>query len=169
VTHRPRLRPFIALLAAPIAAGAPTVITAAPLAAEEEPALDCTTEALTAAEVAAGAISEVTCVPHIDGGTSSIGPRASVTLATHYTGSGGTGDALTVTGSTCDGSGIAFSVSSPWNNEIRSTRNGACANAKHFSNADYTGSNQTASGSPGTLTNIGSPLNAQISSVRYGA
>lgn len=142
-----------------IALGAPLL---APSYAVAAPAAEhCYTEALTHEEVEAGATSEITCYAE------ALLSRGTITLAVHHSSFGGTGATLTVTGPACSGSSLVLGASDPWNDSIRSTRNGTCANAKHFANADLTGDNQVASGSPGTLTDLSGSMANRVSSVGY--
>lgn len=142
-----------------IALGVPLFV---PTPAVAEPAAEhCYAEALTVEEVEAGATSEVTCYEE------ALLARGSITLAVHYSGFGGTGASLTVTGAACSGSSLSLGSSDPWNNLIHSTRNGTCANAKHFANGDLTGDNEVTSGSSGTLNDLSGSMATRVSSVGY--
>ena len=126
------------------AVAAPLLVPAGPAPAapaeQEDDALHCYAEALTSDEVAAGLTSDVWCVEE------PVAFRASIVLAIHYTSPNGSGADVTIYGSTCANAGTAFSSSSPFDNNIESTYNGSCANAKHFANANQTGANETTTG-----------------------
>lgn len=144
----------------------PAVMTqAATPTAADEPALvqSCLTTALPHEEIEAGAISEITC-EWVEPGEWVGTMFRSSTLAIHYAGPDGSGDALVV-GGDCAG-GVAFGPGHAWNNAVSSTQHFACGTVKHFDSASYSGDFYVTNGWPGLTLNLG-PLNNRASSIGY--
>jgi uncharacterized protein affecting Mg2+/Co2+ transport len=163
MTPRPH-HAFAAALATAIVGSAPTPATAA--SATTTPTIQhCVTAALTDAQVAAGQTSKVTCVD-VPVGTPL--RRSSMVIARHYDLTNATGAVLDVTGTTCTGAQVSFLSTDPWNNRITSTEHTVCGYAKHWSNSNYTGSNElTGNGTGGYVQNLGATLNNATSSIDY--
>lgn len=156
-----------AVAALVVPALSPSAATAAPGAeAHVADELHCYTDALTAEEVEAGETSQVDCYP-IPQPASTLGGHqpTSFVLARHYSAAGGGGAVLTVNGTSCTGASVSFGAGDPWNNRIRSTRNQACGNSKHFVNSNHTGDHQLVSGF--AVTNLNATLAGRVSSIEY--
>jgi hypothetical protein len=177
--------------AQPVAASPP--VTASPPAEPDGQAQPfCSTELLSAGQVAAGATSTITCYPTLDESLRSIGvdpspyagagnsPEAFAAaaatdpvtdpvgtsdnlLALHYDDVLGRGTVLSIGGSGCDGGGISLNAGDYWNDRIRSTMPQACSKVKHWADANYTGSSEMAS-SPLNLSGL---LAGRVTSIRY--
>lgn len=89
--------------------------------------------------------------------------------AVHTDGFNGGGLRLTVTGSIngCDGSGISMPWYDGWNDAISSTRHYVCGTVKHFLDEQFEGPFLTTTGTPGTVRNMNSAMNNQVSSMKY--
>lgn len=156
-----RHRPALALALATAA-----VTTAPTPAVADEPtepeAQHCFTEALTAEEVEDGVLSEIEC---FDASEAPAGRGSLPTLAIIYDVSYLTGDFLTVSGSSCTGAYLNLTASDPWNNRASATTLDTCGNAKHFTGANFTGTNELKQGK-GYHTFTGA-MNNSISSIEY--
>ena len=85
-------------------------------------------------------------------------------IGVHYDANNGTGSALTVNGSTCNGGGLNVPVS--WNDRISSTYNG-CGTITHYENTNYGGSSLTTFGSGSVTSFSGQYMDNRTSAIKY--
>jgi hypothetical protein len=175
-----------ALLAAPAApaAAAPAATAAPPPPPTKagEPSLYCSTLMLTPEQLEAHVLSTVQCFDTYDESLRAVGidpasmTRATsdgattnadqVILAQHYEDPGGQGASLAIYGyKPCNGGGVQFGTTNPWNDRIQSTAPRACSTVKHWTEPDFNGSMDTASGS-GTRP-LQNGLASKVSSIKY--
>jgi hypothetical protein len=131
---------------------------------------------LSPAELDAGVRSHVICTDTFAGSLEAQGVRlrpgtaqaldGGSYVAIHYDSAQGTGSALSVVGSACDGGGVAFPNGDPWNDLISATRHQACSRVKHWANADFSGTSELTQGGSSSLQAL-SATNNQVSSIRY--
>jgi len=155
---------------------------AADTAPSEVPKNHCTTTELTAAQLAAGQRSTITCYEtfsealasrgiHVGVDVQPVGLSADVMLsvsslaAIHFDLNNGSGGSLTVYGD-CSGGGISLDPS--WDNRISSTRHGACGTVKHFDSTAYTGAQENTRGPYGGTYDL-TTLNDNVGSAKYFA
>ncbi|HEX7135765.1 MAG TPA: hypothetical protein VF228_24515, partial [Iamia sp.] len=138
-------------------------ITAAAPAGADEPEGDyCVAYALTAAEIEAGAFTEVECyatpeeIPQ--------GRSADIDLAIIYDGTGGGSPSTVLRAASCTGAKFAFSSTDWWNDKISSTDLVSCGSAKHYVSATYTGTHELVTTS--AVFNF-TTVNNLISSIEY--
>lgn len=140
---------------------------------------------LTPDELAAGKRSTVDCYPTMDESLRAIGvadPANAVVrsadgdpiidddptinagniVAIHYQPSG---HALTIGGTNCNGGGISFDYGHAWNDRITSTAGRRCLSIKHWTDANFSGASQAASGSG--QVSLAPGIAGQVSSMRY--
>ena len=161
---------------APWIAGSPAEAEASRFATDDSER-HCVTFALSATQIHAGVRSEITCGPTKASALRTAydqdrngEPRrmlSSTVLAVHYTSWTGTGDSLTIYGSSCDGGGVSFSAGGWWNDKIRSTHHRACSDVKHWVDAGYSGASQITTGANWDVVNLNSTLAGQVSSIAY--
>ena len=164
------LRPRPGLTLAVAAALAGTAPLSTPAAADEPLVEHCYTVALTDEEVAAGAVSEIDCyeVPADSPTESPMARGTTITFAIVYD-TDASGSFLAVSSPagviTCTGGTVVFGTGNTWDNRISATDLVACGSAKHWSNDNFTGSNQLVTGA-GFQTITGTMNNA-TSSIAY--
>lgn len=134
-----------------------------PIAWQEE----CHTWALTAEEIDAGETSEITCEWAVEGAVATMATSDEYKLATHYSGPSGFGTMLSVYGTNCNGGGVSFGAGDPWDDRIVSTRHYLCGTIKHFEHSDYSGIEETTTGTWGSVHNLGQDLYQETSAIEY--
>jgi hypothetical protein len=167
MNFRPRPGLTLAVAAAALAGTAPM---SPPAAADDEPLVEhCYTQALTPEQVEAGEVSQIDCY-QVPADEPFAAMRSTVVWAIVYDIDPSTGSAMMISSPTgvtsCSGGSVVFGVGNPWDNIISSTEIIACGSAKHWANANYTGSNQLKTGS-GILHYITGAMNNATSSIQY--
>lgn len=163
----PRPRPTFALaLATASALAAPTPGGTAAFG-DEPTAEQCYIYAISDEEAAAGAVSEVECLPV--GEEPSSARSADIDLAVVFTAAGGLGTSYIVRDPSCTGGNVVFGAGSPWDNIISSTELLACGNAKHWDSSTFSGQNQlvSTSGTPVNMTAAPAGMDNKTSSIEY--
>ena len=138
---------------------------------------------LSRSEMAAGVRSRIQCFDSFTAALASVGVTdvpagttpanlrtdldGSGLVAIHYSMGSGGGSSLTIAGSTCDGGGITLPPGDSWSDLIRSTRHQACSTIKHWTNSDYTGTEQTTNGGSTSLLNLNGSLAGHVESIKY--
>ena len=181
--HLSRRALTAAVVALPGLALSPTTATASPAAGTPLAAKHCSTRLLSAQEMASGARSRITCFDSfagalravgVNGGSPTVTPESFMAnldgtglVAIHYSLAGGGGSSLSIAGSTCDGGGISLPPGDPWADTVRSTRHQACSKIKHWTNSDYTGTEQTTNGGSYSVQNLNGSLAGHVESIKY--
>lgn len=171
-----------AFVAIPLASFVSTAHAAPPETASEPENTYCSTNLLTPAEMQAGVTSVIHCYPTFDASLGAVGVRApagvtasaametadvSGLVAIHYKMNNGIGQYLAIAGTTCNGGGISFNAGDPWNDVITSTRHQSCSQVKHWSDANFSGAEETTNGGSGTIVTLRSVVAGQVSSIKY--
>jgi hypothetical protein len=105
----------------------------------------------------------IRCFPTLAAATRAAQSRGEFTIATHFTGQRGQGDAYVRTGSSCADTWLP---SETWAANLSSTQmSGACTSAKHYTNANCSGSYQIISTQ--SASSLASPLDDNVRCVKY--
>jgi hypothetical protein len=143
----------------------------------------CSTRLLNPEEMQAGAHSIVTCYSTLTASLQAVGvdlpPAQAATVlaqtsgdvsglvAVHYKMNSGAGEYLAIAGTTCNGGGVSFNAGDAWNDVITATRHQACSQVKHWSDANYSGAEETTNGGSGSIAALRTAVAGQVSSIKY--
>ena len=177
LVHAGAVTAFVAL---PLASIVGTAHAASGAAADGPQDTYCSTQLLTPAQMNAGVHSVVTCYSTLAASLTAVGVSTNVTasdlmqtsgdisglVAVHYKMSNGTGQYLAIAGTNCNGGGVSFNGGDPWNDVITATRHQGCSQVKHWSDANFSGSEETTNGGSGSIVALRA-VAGQVSSIKY--
>ena len=149
-------------LLSPLASPAGADAGAAKAAPEKQGTEHCISDAAGAAATAVDA-ARATCFPTLDQARAAVADRGLIVVATHYKKFDGQGETHSIVAASCD---TQWNPAGTWPGTLSSTRvSSACTGAKHYTNANCSGSYQIVS--PDKPVDLLSALDNNVGCVKY--